>query len=329
VFGVCGPQAGLREAEGAALVAPRGFLASFAAAPSAVLSALSSLGFAEVRITEEWEPALRREAGERVRRGEGPSIVPSCPAVAALVETRFPGLVARVAPFASPLEAAASGFPLLKLVAVPACPAQREALRGDCRAGRIAVAAPSELAAAVQPLLPGRAAGAAAPAAAAPAAAAGAELQPDGMLRVTGMRHALRALELAEAGALPGVRLLEPFACDCGCVGSPYLGVDPFVAVHRLSRAGLPSAANGATWPAAVERRRARASRAGVRLDPDMTTAIGMLASIDDAVRSLPGRDCGSCGAPSCAAFAEDLVVGRAGASDCPHRTRPLGGKIS
>jgi Na+-translocating ferredoxin:NAD+ oxidoreductase RNF subunit RnfB len=57
-----------------------------------------------------------------------------------------------------------------------------------------------------------------------------------------------------------------------------------------------------------------------------MATAIGMLASIDEAARSLPGRDCGACGAPTCAAFAEDLVLGRAGASDCPHRTRPLGG---
>ena len=44
-----------------------------------------------------------------------------------------------------------------------------------------------------------------------------------------------------------------------------------------------------------------------------MATAIGMLGAIDEAARALPGRDCGSCGAPTCAAFAEDLVVGRAG----------------
>ena len=41
------------------------------------------------------------------------------------------------------------------------------------------------------------------------------------------------------------------------------------------------------------------------------------------------GYDCGACGAPTCAAFAEDLVLGRAGASDCPHRTRPLGGNTA
>ena len=58
----------------------------------------------------------------------------------------------------------------------------------------------------------------------------------------------------------------------------------------------------------------------------DGETAIRMLGEIDAAARALPGRDCGSCGAPTCASFAEDLVVGRAGASDCPHRTRPLGG---
>ena len=36
------------------------------------------------------------------------------------------------------------------------------------------------------------------------------------VLRVTGLGHVLKCLELAEAGALPGLLLLEPFACDGG-----------------------------------------------------------------------------------------------------------------
>jgi hypothetical protein len=149
------------------------------------------------------------------------------------------------------------------------------------------------------------------------------------VLRVTGLRHAVRVLELAEAGALSGVRLLEPFACDHGCAGSPYLGVDPFVAGHRLALANPAAAREGADAAAAIGRRHPPAPRAGTRLDPDMATAIALLGAIDEAARSLPGRDCGSCGAPTCAAFAEDVVLGRAGASDCQHRTRPLGGRTS
>jgi serine/threonine-protein kinase RsbT len=324
VFGIGAPDAGDLAGTGTVLVVPRAFLASFAAAPAAVLAALSALGFGEIRFTEEWERALRLEALGRADRGRGPLVVPSCPAVAALVEARFPGLLGRMALLASPLAAAAAGFPLHRLVVVPACPAQREAVQRESRAGRVAVVAPADLAAAVRPLLAGCSAGDAA--AADRAAAAVAEPQPDGVLRVTGLRHAVRVLELAEAGVLPGVQLLEPFACDRGCAGSPYLGVDPFVAGHRLALASPVAAREGSAAAAAVGRRHPFVARAGSRLDPDMATAIGLLGAIDEAARALPGRDCGSCGAPTCAAFAEDLVLGRAGASDCPHRTRPLGG---
>jgi Na+-translocating ferredoxin:NAD+ oxidoreductase RNF subunit RnfB len=36
-------------------------------------------------------------------------------------------------------------------------------------------------------------------------------------------------------------------------------------------------------------------------------------------IRSLPGRDCGTCGAPTCAALAEDVVMERAGVELCPY----------
>lgn len=52
-------------------------------------------------------------------------------------------------------------------------------------------------------------------------------------------------------------------------------------------------------------------------LDSDMTTAISKRAAIDDLVNTLPGLDCGSCGAPSCKALAEDIIQGKAYESDC------------
>jgi Na+-translocating ferredoxin:NAD+ oxidoreductase RNF subunit RnfB len=62
-----------------------------------------------------------------------------------------------------------------------------------------------------------------------------------------------------------------------------------------------------------------------VRLDPDMGEAIRKLNVIDSMIRSLPGRDCGVCGAPTCAAFAEDVVMGRA-AEGCPYAAGSGGG---
>ena len=48
-----------------------------------------------------------------------------------------------------------------------------------------------------------------------------------------------------------------------------------------------------------------------------MRAAIEKLARIDALSRRLPGRDCGVCGAPTCAAFAEDVVLGRIALEAC------------
>ncbi|NLE10885.1 MAG: ferredoxin, partial [Actinobacteria bacterium] len=51
----------------------------------------------------------------------------------------------------------------------------------------------------------------------------------------------------------------------------------------------------------------------------DMAKAIEKLGQMQIVIRSLPGRDCGACGAPTCAALAEDIVMGRAGIELCPY----------
>jgi len=57
-----------------------------------------------------------------------------------------------------------------------------------------------------------------------------------------------------------------------------------------------------------------------MRLDPDMRKAMEKLGRIDTLTRELPGRDCGVCGAPTCAALAEDIVLERAAITECPYR---------
>ena len=44
-----------------------------------------------------------------------------------------------------------------------------------------------------------------------------------------------------------------------------------------------------------------------------------MMADIQALRGQLPGLDCGACGAPTCRAFAEDVVQGVATKMDCIH----------
>ena len=57
--------------------------------------------------------------------------------------------------------------------------------------------------------------------------------------------------------------------------------------------------------------------RAFKPLDDDIGKAIEKMRMIDEIEATLPGLDCGSCGAPSCRAFAEDIVKGFARKIDC------------
>jgi hypothetical protein len=121
----------------------------------------------------------------------------------------------------------------------------------------------------------------------------------------------LRALEKAEASALAGVELLVLYACDQGCWGSPLFPEDPFLARDRAGTVAVGRAP-------ALPRGRPFQARPGQRLDESMPAAIRKLARIDELARSLPGRDCGICGAPTCACRAEDIVLGRVSGKGCP-----------
>jgi anti-sigma regulatory factor (Ser/Thr protein kinase)/Fe-S-cluster-containing hydrogenase component 2 len=309
--------------DGAVLVAPSGFLSGFPGSPglTRVLSALESLGVAEVRLTEEWEEPLRREARAAADAPARalPVIPPVCPAVVNLIEAQFPSLVPNLAPYLSPVEAAGGEFPLRPVVLVAACPSQYEAAVRTSHTGRFTVISPTRLAREIRPRLasakdtsPGQVPGLVR------------AREAEGELHVSGIRHVQKILADVETGALEGVRVLECFACDQGCVGSPLLGADPFLgALHRdAPGAGEARTRGESVLPEAVRRPRPFAARRGTRLDEDMAEAIRKLARIDELAKALAGRDCGVCGAPSCAAFAEDVVLGRASGQACPYPRR-------
>ncbi len=332
--------------EDTALVVPPALLAGCGAdyPPDRVFAALGRLGFAEVNTATPFEEALREAALATVEgEGPGPLIVPACPAIVNLIELRFPSLVGLLAPFDSPWEAVVASGGGRPLACVVSCPSQRSVLAHEQTpaAGGDGTVVECLLADAVrQPLM--RELTGHAPLDAAVAAEAGRQKQAggpreaggpehtdpndDGLLVVSGIRSVMAVLEEIENGLLEDVTALEAYACEGGCFGSPLLFEDHHVARRRWSRGktaveGLEAAGTAAKDVTAVPRRRPYAARPGIRLDSDMGRAIQKLGRLQAITHSLPGRDCGACGAPTCAALAEDVVMERAGVELCPYIT--------
>jgi anti-sigma regulatory factor (Ser/Thr protein kinase)/NAD-dependent dihydropyrimidine dehydrogenase PreA subunit len=329
-------QPALEVAEGTVLIVPMPFLNGLPqAGPARVRNALAELGFHELRLTDEWEAALA-EAALRYARNEAarlPVISPVCPAAVNLIEAQFPSLIPQLAPFLSPVEAAREEHSLQPLAVAVACPSQASALYAGSLSGRLRILSPAGLTEALRALASGgrpdlskneapRQPGWAVP---------DASLR-EGVLQVTGVRHVQRVLEKTEAGVLEGIELLELYLCDQGCWGSPLHPEDPFLSRYRASGgtgrlegfeagagpAGQVSTPSAAEPARALRRTRPFLPRTGTRLDEDMVTAMRKLARIDELTRALPGRDCGLCGAPTCACLAEDIVTGRFPGAGCP-----------
>jgi anti-sigma regulatory factor (Ser/Thr protein kinase)/ferredoxin len=297
---------------GSILIVPSGFLCGFPGSlePGRILGALRDLGFAEVRFLEDWESALRMEGRREAKEGDLPlpRIPPFCGPLVSLIESRFPSLIPHLSSFLSPSEAVCGEFPMRPVTIVAACPGQFAACSGSSLTERLTVVSPQRLARAVLSRL-GQ--GSQDPDPSALPAVCESERRPDEHA-VSGTRAVLRALSQVEMAAVRGISVLELHLCAGGCAASPLVTADP-----QLAR--RPRSTSEAATAGAARRSRPYAQRKGVRLDDDMAEAIRKLALIDRRTRSLPGRDCGSCGAPSCAAFAEDVVLGRADASDCPY----------
>jgi anti-sigma regulatory factor (Ser/Thr protein kinase)/Na+-translocating ferredoxin:NAD+ oxidoreductase RNF subunit RnfB len=294
------------------LVVPPAFLAGFGerVAPARVRDALTASGFIEVQSIEPYETALRAAVVARADEAQPlPVVSPVCPAVVDLIELRFPSLIPHLAPFASPWEAAAEALSGSETAFVVSCPGQRSALasRGIDVARR--AVEPNLLRDLVLARLAGTHADVEAP--------ARPRSGTEHVVRVSGIRHVIAVLEQVEDG-LVTTGVIEPYVCDGGCFGSPLLADDACLAEARWSTSdGAPAAARAAVAPHAEF-----APRPGVRLDPDMAKAIEKLARLDATRRALPGKDCAACGAPTCAALAEDVVLERAEISLCPYRSQ-------
>ena len=151
----------------------------------------------------------------------------------------------------------------------------------------------------------------------------------DRYLAADGIENVIRILEELDNGTLGDLTFIELNACSGGCVGGVLNVVNPYIAKARMHtlRHYLPVAQNWAEdggMDIPEDYRRDDYCYAPVsRISGDPQVALDMMARIEELRGTLPGIDCGFCGAPTCSAFASDVVKGEASLEDCILTMKP------
>ena len=309
-----------------------------------LLSALPLLGFDKVFEVSAAAELVTAETVKYIKSGKGerPVISSACPTISRLIQIRFPELIGYILPLITPAELAAgiakklamdeTGLPAEKIGAIfiSPCPAKVstilnpigraksnldaaiaikdiyplliEAVKGNSDTGVCGIAGPDGV-------RWGSSGG--------EATASG----EDRYLAADGIENCIRVLEKLEDGKID-VDFVELNACPGGCVGGVLTIENPFIAKARLKRLlqDLPSEGEArkpardivsAMWEEPI------GYMPVMELDSDIGTAMKKMSEIDAISQTLRGLDCGSCGAPSCRAFAEDIVQGECTKDDC------------
>ena len=312
----------------------------------ALVNAFLKIGFHRVfevgRAAEIISDATRRLLAEGA--SPRPLISSACPAVTRIIRVRFPALVPNLLPLLSPDEyaarlarreaMAATGLPadqigIFHIAPCPALVTAKEIPFGVGHSEIDGVLSIGELYPLLRPHVAeeGDAQSEVGRIGVSWAASEGeaAALLDDNYLAADGIENVIRVLEELESDRFPDLRFVELTACSGGCVGGVLCVENPYVAKARIKklRKYLPVSRNraGDEIPRELLFETALQPADTLRLSADLGEAMQMMRGIDDILAQLPGLDCGSCGAPSCAAFAEDVVRGHARLSDCVVRT--------
>ncbi len=143
-------------------------------------------------------------------------------------------------------------------------------------------------------------------------------------LAADGIDNVMRVLDQVENGNIPPLEFIELNACTGGCVGGVLTIQNPFIAKARLRslRRYLPVSENFSTetdeyLPSEFLFDNLPTYHPVSRLSDSMAESMRMMADIQRIKASLPGLDCGSCGAPNCRALAEDIVKGHSNIEKC------------
>lgn len=309
-----------------------------------VLTGLKNIGFDDVfevsRSAELVSEATRKLMTEG--KIEKPVISSACPAVVRLIRVRFPDLCPHVLQLNSPMETSAkiakreasekTGIPIDKIGAffITPCPAKVTAVKMPISCEKSAV----DGAIAISDIFPRLADAMDKETKVEPLshsgiigvgwASSGGEssaLLNDKYLAADGIENVIRVLEELEDEKIRELDFIELNACSGGCVGGVLCVENAYVAKARLQRLRryLPVSQNHIEGevPKDMEWQNNLLFAPVLKLSDDMNEALRMMADIDKICDELPGLDCGSCGAPTCRALAEDIVRGYAKKNQC------------
>ena len=146
----------------------------------------------------------------------------------------------------------------------------------------------------------------------------------EGYLAADGIDNVIRVLDQIENGNIPPLDFIELNACTGGCVGGVLTMQNPFIAKARLqslrrclpiSQTILPKEINYIPDNFLFEELPQYDPMS--RLGNSIAESMRMMADIQSFKSTLPGIDCGACGAPTCRAFAEDVIKRTACPEDC------------
>ena len=306
-----------------------------------VLTGLKQMGFDDVyevsRGAELVSDATRKLMADG--RLPKPVISSACPAVVRLIRVRFPDLCDHVLNLNAPMEVSAmmakraaserTGIPIEEIGAffITPCPAKVTDIKmpigteGSWCDGAIAISEVFPLLShrmdkleTVEPIGQSGLIGVSWAGSGGESAA----LLNEKYLAADGIENVIQELEDERIRELDFVELN---ACSGGCVGGVLCVENGYVAKARLQRLRkyLPVSQNHLDGgvPRDMEWTEPLEFAPVLKLSQNLEEAMQMMEEIDVICEGLPGLDCGSCGAPSCRALAEDVVRGAARTSDC------------
>jgi len=308
-----------------------------------LLKALELLGFDEIREVTIGADAISRKTNELLKNTdvEKPLISSSCPAIVRLIRIRFPSLIPNILPLQSPLDIVAKKAKLetadklqlspeeVGIFFISPCAAKVTSSRAPIGVEKTYVDGVISIARIAQEIAPfyskieecditsnSTASGIG-------WAKSGGEshqLNVYNSIAVDGIKNVIKLLEDLEDDRIKDIDFIECCACTGGCVGGPLTVNNTYVAqanikklIKQYTREPQPDCFSDADIMLSAE----ITCDPILKLSSNMAESIKMMEEIDKLIEKFPGLDCGSCGAPSCSALAEDVVKGFAKESDC------------
>lgn len=327
---------------------------------------LQNLGFDEIfdvslaseYIAKEIESYLKNYTG-----GRKPLISSTCPAVMRLIQVKFPELIKQVVPVLAPVEAAAiyvkreaaarKQLPteLIGVWFISPCPSKETNIRQSVDVQHTELTGSFSLSDIYGLLLKnmggehelnvrtGSSYGLG-------WGTYGGELASAGItngLAVHGIDNVYEILEQVSMNKMPQLDYVECNACQGGCLGGLLAAENKFVSESNLRqrirqlREQEPADRQKTMartmvlqdFPASAAYRKRLVPRPMMQLDDDIMEAMKKFERMEEVLCSLPGLDCGACGAPSCQGLAEDIVQGKAHEIDCIFKLRASVHKLS